>query len=239
MRGFFAACLVLLSYGAAMAQFAMGITAGVNYGGPIGKIEGSGKPIPGLIGGAVFNYKLSPKWNLAAMLLYSSRSAEYQQTSTNDSTVYVTVGQNQVPVTTNYTSNINGTLRLHYIDVPLLASYYVTKCGTVDFGPLFSYIVAGSDKGTNDIVFVENGVFNQKVQYNNIGELNRFDYGATLGGTYHTKFGLNVALRASRSFRSVYRKGFFSSRGFTETGLYNTFVHLTLGYTFGNHASAN
>jgi hypothetical protein len=239
MRGLFVAYLVLLSCGAAIAQFAMGLTAGVNYGGPIGKIEGTGKPIPGLIGGAVFNYKLSPKWNVAAMLLYSFRGAEYQQASTNDSTVYVTVGQNQVPVTTNYTANINGTLRLHYIDMPLLASYYIAKRGTIDFGPQFSYLVGGSDKGTNDIVFVENGIFNQKVQYNNIDELNRFDYGVTLGGTYYTKFGLNVGLRASRGFRSDYRKGFFSSRGFTETGLYNTFVHLTLGYTFGNHASAN
>ena len=62
------------------------------------------------------------------------------------------------------------------------------------------------------------------------------DYGITLGGTYYTNFGLNVSVRASRGFRSLYKKGFFSSRGVTETGMYNTFVHLTVGYNFGEYA---
>lgn len=233
----FSIALFLLFALNARAQFSMGVNAGVNYGGPIGKVEGTGKPIPGFIGGAAFNYKISQKWQLAAMLLYSFRGAEYAQTSTSDSTVYVTINQQQVPVTAKYTSNIKGKIKLHYIDLPLLASYFITKHATIDFGPLLSYAVAGSDKGTNDIVFVENGVFNQKVEYNNYAEINKLDYAVSLGGTYHTKYGLNFALRASRGFRSVYKNGFFSSRGVTETGLYNTFVHLTVGYTFGKNAA--
>ncbi|UPT68510.1 MAG: PorT family protein [Sphingobacteriales bacterium JAD_PAG50586_3] len=227
----------LMAYGSfAFGQYSFGVAAGVNYGGPIGNIEGEGKPIPGFIGGPTIKRWFGEKWRLSASILYSFRGAEYSQTSTNDSTVYVTINQQQVPVTTNYTSNIKGTLKLHYIDVPIVVSRLIGKHSSIDFGPQLSYIVAGSDKGNNDIVFVENGVFNQKVAYNNFKELNRMDYGLTLGGTYYTNIGLSVSVRASRGIRSLYRKGFFSSRGLPETGLYNTFVHLTAAYNFGSYA---
>lgn len=229
-------CACIACYTTTLAQYSFGVAAGVNYGGPIGNVEGTGKPIPGLIAGATAKRWFGEKWRLSASILYSFRGAEYSQTSTNDSTVYVTINQQQVPVTTTYTSNINGTLKLHYIDVPILASYFIGKHSTIDFGPIVSFLVAGSDKGTNDIVFVENGVFNQNLEYNNFSQLNRVDYGVVLGATYYTNFGLNISLRGSRDFRSVYKKGFFGSRGVKETGLYNTFVHLMVGFNFGSYA---
>jgi hypothetical protein len=236
MRKLLTVFILLLVITNANAQWSAGLVAGIKYGGPIGKVEGTGKPLPGLIGGPTVKRWFGEKWRLSASVLYSFHGVEYSQTSTNDSTVYVTINQQQVPVTTNYTSNVKGTIRLHCIDVPIMVSRFIGKHSSIDFGPQLSYIVAGSDKGTNDVVFVENGIFNQKVQYNNFEELNRMDYGITLGGTYYTNFGLNVSVRASRGFRSLYKKGFFSSRGVTETGMYNTFVHVAVGYNFGEYA---
>ena len=213
------------------AQFNFGINAGMNFGGPLGKTEGKGRPIPGFIGGPVFNYQIQTRWKVSAMLLYSFRGAIYEQISKEDTTLFVTIGQQKIPVNTNYTSTVKGELRLHYFDLPLLVSYYYKKKYSFDFGPQLSYLFSGSDKGTNDVVFVYNGIFNQKILFDNFSRLNCFDIGFSLGTTYYTNFGLNISLRASRGFISIYEKDFFISNGQPEIGLYNTFMHLGLGYS--------
>lgn len=224
--------LFIASFSFVRAQFTVGMQAGVNFGGPIGKTEGTGSPVPGFIGGPVFSYRFTDSWKITAPLLYSYRGVRYEQESENDSTVYVTVGQQQIPVKAEYTSTVKGELKLHYIDLPVMVNYYYLKRFSLDFGPQFSYLFAGSDKGSNDIVFVDNGIFNQKIEYNNYSDINRFDAGFALGASYHTDFGLTVSLRGSRGFVQVYKKGFFSSMGQEETSLYNTFIHFTLTYSF-------
>lgn len=224
--------LLSLSVTSTWAQFSFGLQAGVNTGGPLGMIDGKGTPIPGPLAGLDIGYRISPKFSFSALVLYSLRAANYEQSLRGDSTVFVTVGGQQFPVETQYTNNVKGKLRLHYVDVPILARYYITQRSSIDFGLQLSYLFAGSDKGTNDVVFVENGVFNQRVDFNNFNELSRFDYGVSLGGTYYTKYGLSIALRASRGFVALYKKGFFTARGVAETSLYNTYAHFTLGYTF-------
>lgn len=221
------------------AQFTYGIKAGTNFGGPLGAIEGTGKPIPGIDAGLELGYKFSPKSTVVINLLYSFCAANYNQVSKGDSTVYVTIGSQQVPVNTTYTNNVSGKLRLHYLNIPLWYRYNVNKRMTIDGGPVFCYLFAGSDKGTNDVVFVENGIFNQKVAFNNINDLRHTDIAISLGGSYTTNYGLNIGLWALRGFCSLYRPGFFSARGAKEAKLYNTFMHLTIGYTFGKRKTDN
>lgn len=237
MKALVTGLCMLLCAGLLQAQFTYGLKAGTNFGGPLGNIEGSGKPFPGIDAGVEIAYRFTPKSSLALNLLYTYYAANYSQVNQGDSTVFVTVGSQQVPVTTTYTNNVNGKLRLHYLTIPIWYRFNINKRMAVDAGPVFSYLFAGSDKGTNDVVFVENGIFNQKVAFNNFADLRKTDIAISLGGSYTTNYGLSIGLWALRGFRSLYRPGFFSARGVKEAKLYNTFMHLTIGYTFGKRKS--
>lgn len=209
--------------------------AGTNIGGPVGKVEGKGTPLPGIDAAAVLSCRLTPKSSLSLGLWYVYATVKYSQVSQGDSTVYVTVGSSQVPVNTSFTSNINGHLKLHYAMLPLQYNFKLGKHASVEAGAFVSYLFAGSDKGRNEVVFVENGLFNRTVEYNNFGNLQKLDLGVTLGGNY--QFGRHFLLKvwALRGFRPLYKPGFFSSRGVAETGLYDTSVHISLGYNFGRN----
>lgn len=225
----FLTLLFVLFLTTAQAQFTFGLRGGVNYGGPIGKVDGEGVPYFGEHVGLEFGYRFTPKIALYADVMWSYKKVRYTQTSQGDSTVIV----NGFPLTIPYTTTVNGKLTLHYIDIPLLFQYKINKHGSVEGGFMFSYLASGSDRGRTDVVFVANGAFNRQEEFNNFNRLHRTDYGVMIGGSYHTNFGMSFSVRASRGFRPLYQKGFFSSKGNPEIPLYNTFVYLTAAYTFG------
>ena len=233
MKALVTGLCMLLCVGLLQAQFTYGLKAGTNFGGPLGNIEGTGTPIPGIDAGVELGYRFSTKSSFVVNLLYTFYAANYTQVSQGDSTVYITIGNQQVPVNATYTNNVNGKLRLHYLNFSVWYRYNLTKRVAIDAGPVFCYLFAGSDKGTNNVVFVENGIFNQTVAFNNYGDIAKTDIALSLGGSYTTNYGLSIGMFAMRGFRSLYRPGFFSARGVNEAKLYNTFMHLTIGYTFG------
>lgn len=209
--------------------------AGTNIGGPVGKVDGKGTPLPGIDLATTLSYKLSKKSSVSLGIRYVYATVKYSQVAQGDSTVYVTVGSSQVPVNTNFASNISGHLKLHYLMFPLQYNLKLGKHASAEVGAYLSYLLAGSDKGRNEVVFVENGLFNRTVEYNNYNDLQKLDYGITVGANYHFSKHFLFKLWALRGFRPLYKPGFFSSRGVTEAGLYNTSLHISLGYNFGSN----
>lgn len=219
---------------ATTATAQLGVRAGLNLGGPIGKLDGAkGFPIPGPQAGLYYNLKLNQRWGVNMDVLYSFRGAGYSSSARGDSTIYIQVGPGLVPVSTNFTSEVNGKMMLHYLDIPLQVEYKYGKSQrwSVTAGIMLSYLFAGEDKGITKVIFVEGGQFNQTINYNNINEINKLDYAVTLGGTYQLPRGFNVSLRASRGFVPLYPASFFVARNTTPTKINNTFMHFTAGYT--------
>ncbi len=233
--------VLLLSHGLwAQSPWQWGVRGGVMLGGPIpaksNPDSSSGKLAVGPSVGGFVEYSLAERWRIHAGLAYAYKGATYQQLYRNDTLMPLEIFPGVVDtVPTFYYADVNGKMALHYLDLPILAEWRATKHMWLQGGVYASALLGGSDKGDIQIQIGNGQVFpDTTTTFDNIQEIQRIDFGVTLGGRYEWKQGPFIEFRAQRSLRSLYRKGFFASQGLDEVALYHTQFYIGLGWIFGD-----
>ncbi len=108
-----------------------GITADVN----VNMMNGNGlssKSLVGYNGGAFATVDISKKWSLQPEVLYTLKNLKKGD---DFMTYYVNAGN----------SFANSDISLHYISLPVLLNYHLSKLLTVNAGPEYSFLVYHND----------------------------------------------------------------------------------------------
>ena len=225
-------CTLLSAYA---QHFSLG--AGLNYGGPLPTetVDSTdGKPLPGLMGGISYTIPINKRFSFSPALYYSFRGVEYSQSFTRDTLFTVVFNGTSGQVPSFYTAYVNGAMRLHYIDIPLLVSYQLKKMRLL-FGPYFSVLVAGKDAGHLRVVIGQGGCIDDyNDAYNNFTAIRKVEPGFIIGSIMPIYKNLGLESRVSRSFFSLYRPGALPDRGQGGGKMFNTFVHFGLVYKVNN-----
>ncbi len=211
------------------------IGVGFNYGGPLPtefKDSTSGNPILGLMAGMSYNIPISKRFSFSMALYYSFRGVEYSQSLTRDTLFTVVLNGISGQVPSFYTAYVNGAMRLHYIDIPLLIYYRIKKFQLM-FGPYFSVLVAGKDAGNVRVVIGSGGFFDDYIEtYDNFNAIRKVEQGFMIGSNMPIYKRISIETKVSRSFFSLYSPGKLPDRGQGGGKMFNTFVHMGIVYKF-------
>lgn len=209
------------------------IGAGINYGGPLPteKVDSaSGKIIPGLTAGMSVSIPLSTHLSFSPALYYSYHGLDYSQNITKDTLVTINLNNINGQVPSFYTAYVNGAMRLHYIDIPLLLTYRIKKFHFM-FGPYCSVLIAGKDAGRVRVVIGKGGFFDDYIEdFDNYKAIRRVEYGAMIGSNMPLYKNLSIETKVSRSFLSLYRPGALPDRGQGGGKMFSTYFYMGLIY---------
>jgi len=213
------------------------IGAGISYGGPIPTEvvdSTSGKPLLGAIAGLSFSFRINERFSLMPGLYYSFHGLDYSQSFTRDTLITVVFNGISGEVPSFYTAYVNGKMRLHYIDIPLLIGYRIWKF-QMKFGPYISVLLAGKDAGNVRVVIGSGGVlddYNEEI--NNYPALRKIEQGLMLGSNVPIYKKLSLEMTVSRSFFTLYNLDKLEDNGQGIVKMYNTYFQLGLVYKLKN-----
>jgi hypothetical protein len=188
----------------------------------------------GPMAGFSVNYQLKEKWRLSGGLGYAMKGASYWQDMRRDTMMPLEILPGVTDtVPTYYIAEVEGQMRLHYLEIPVSIQYVFGPHSWLTAGIYGGVLLAGKDVGTSQIQIGDGTLFpDTTLVFDNFPEMNRLDLGFSLGGGYAFESGLFIEMKAQRSIRGVYRKGFLSSQGLVEIPLYHTQFCMSLGWRF-------
>lgn len=218
-------------------QMEFGLKGGLNIGTPYGVAEkgASGSLGVGPMIGMTFAYDLGSRWTIHGEFLYSQKGAKFHTPVSGD-TIYrynTITPEDTIPseVHTIYNGVVDGKFDNKYIDIPLYASYAVSRRVRLLFGGYFAYLLEGQNTGSADIqvgdpahpfTTVTNEPFDQS------SGLNNWDYGAIIGATYITERRINFGLSLTTGLRSIYENNYKYIDGVVRNIYLQTYVQFSL-----------
>ncbi len=173
------------------------------FGGPLpqNNIQNSeGKALISPYGGFAFRKNIKHNFYVQFDVAYSLKGASYYTEYTRDTLIDIGIGI----VPSFYTAKVGGSMKLHYIDLPITLGYKISKKQSISLGVYTSFLFNGYDKGK---IFIQAGYgsfADQEIIYNNYSIINHQDFG--LNFKYNINFYQNFHLifSASRSTRGLY-----------------------------------
>lgn len=223
--------LTLLLSTQGWTQINIGPMAGINFGGPIGKVDSAeGNPITAFEVGLFAEFQFAERWSFKPHMYYTQKGAGYSQSYRRDTIVEIEIQGIKGEIPTFYRASVNGDVLAHYIELPLLVSYKNKKGFFIDAGPYLSFLVASKDKGHLRLDIGEDGFITDESDFEYTNAINPFEYGAVFSGGYEFNFGLSLYVKGTRSFTKLYKTSHFESLQQTEVKLYNTIVAFGLKY---------
>lgn len=211
------------------------IGVGLSYGGPLPtqvKDSTSGKVLPGLTAGMSYSIALNERFSFYPSLYYSFHGIEYQQSYTTDTLITVVFDETTAEVPSFYTAYVDGAMRLHYLDINFLFLYRIRKFQLI-FGPYFSVLFAGRDKGNVRVVIGHGGFFDDVYEtFNNYKAIRKLEPGIMIGSRMPVYKKIHLETRLSRSFLTLYNPGKLPDRGQGSVKMFNTFLYIALVYKF-------
>jgi hypothetical protein len=229
--------LFAISISSVFAQNQFGVNIGANYGGPIPTeldTASYGAGLPGFLVGIEYKLPIAEKITLHAGLLYNLRQFKYGTTQKNDTVVDVQIGNTNASVPTYYTADIQGKAMSHQIDFRLPVHWNFNEKSAILFGPYLSYVAGGNDKTVIDVQIGE-GTILDNVQETREGfdNINPFEFGFILGGTYHFSEKLSLNIEGVRAITPFYEDGYYASiNEGVEVKFYQTYVFVRFAYFF-------
>jgi hypothetical protein len=196
MRKIVLAVIAVLSLTYTQAQeVQFGAKAGVNFANLTGDDADGADARTSFHVGAVAEIKINEKFSVQPELLYSSQGA-----STKDKFEGIT---------------FESTLKLDYINVPIMAKYYVADSFSLEVGPQIGFLVAaeaeysmGGESETEDIK----------------DQLKTVDFGLNFGLGYKLDNGINFGAR--------YNFGLSNIGEDSDSDLKNSVFQISVGYLF-------
>lgn len=224
---------LLCALGSSYAQN-INIGAGISFGGPI-PVEvidsSSGQPLIGTVFSLSVTFPLNKRLSFTPGLNYSFRGLDYSQSFTRDTLYTVVIKGISGQVPSFYTAYVQGKMRLHYIDIPLLFGYRVWKFQLM-FGPYVSVLLAGKDAGHVRVVIGSGGFYDDYHEnFSNYHALRKIEQGFVLGSVTPICNNLSLEMKISRSLFTLYNLNKLEDMGQGLVKMYNTYMQLGLVYS--------
>ena len=192
--------LILLAYSVnAQQEVKFGPKAGVNFS-TLSNLSKT-KMLTGFYVGAVAEIKFTEKLSIQPELMYSSQGAKNEY--------FETLG--------GLTTKHHNHDKIEYINIPILAKYYITEGFSVELGPQFGFLVKAENK---DEISAEGTSFETKRDFKN--EVNSFDFGIGAGLAYDLPNGFFVNARYNFGITNVGKTDLYykdSKNGVTQVGV--------------------
>jgi len=206
------AVMGIIAFGTTVAQVSFGVKAGGNLTSLSGDVEGMSS-LPGFHAGGFAEFKLSEKFALQPELLFSMEggksSFKYQ-----DGTISMSSEEK---------------LKLGYINMPVMAKYYVTEGLSLELGPQVGYLI--SAKSDYDFRSTIGGVTIEESGSEDVKEfMKKTAFGASVG--------LGYTLKNNLYFQARYHLGLsnINDRADEENGsvatIKNNGIQLSVGFRF-------
>ena len=148
-----------------------GVKAGANLASLNGDLEDLKSKFSFHIGGVV-EIPITDKFSFQPELLYSSQGAEY-----DDGLDFGGI-------------SLNAKINLDYLNIPLMAKYYVIENLGLEFGPLVGFLISAEEDYDGET---------EDLKYN----LKSIYFGLAAGASYNLDFGLNFGLRYNLGLANI------------------------------------
>lgn len=189
----------LMSFGGAQAQefFNFGVKGGVNFATLTGDDadELDAKMKTGFHLGVLAEIMISDKFGIQPEVLYSTQGAK------SDASIFEEFG------------DVDVTLKLDYVAVPVMLKYFVSPGFSLEAGPQFSFLSKSE---------IEAEFGGEKESEDLKDDTESFDLGAALGVGYGLPQGFLVQARYVMGFSDVY----------TDSDARNSVIQLSVGWKF-------
>jgi long-subunit fatty acid transport protein len=176
-----------------------GVKAGLNLTNLTGDVEDASSLVGFQVGGFA-EFKLTEKFAIQPELLFSTQGAKNKFTDFDDSTY-------------EYDTKLN------YLNIPVLAKYYITEAFSVEAGPQIGVLLSAKEDGED-----------AKDYYKSV------DFGFNVGAGYNFTENLSVGLRYTIGLSSVYDTpdsiDGFEDFDFGDVSVKNSVFALAVGYKF-------
>jgi len=146
--------------------------------------------------GAVAEFLFSERFSLQPELIYSSQGAKMSD------------------------EGFDFIIKLNYINLPIMAKYYVTEGLSLEIGPQFGFLLSAKAKSEFDGESEEEDIKD---------ELNNFDFGINFGAGYKLENGLSFTARYNYGFSNLADS---DSEDLYDTNINNGVIQLSVGFNF-------
>ena len=192
--------ITVMSFAFANAQdVKFGLKGGINLSNFTGDIEDASSKVGFQVGGFA-EFKLSDKFAIQPELLYSTQGAKYKESEVN----YL------------YKETIN----LGYLNVPVMAKYYVIDKLSIEAGPQIGFLLSAKDKWEETYLGEKySGKESIKDSFKSV------DFSLNVGAGYDFTENVSAGIR--------YNFGVSNISDFGDNGkIHNNVISLSVGYKF-------
>lgn len=166
----------------AQQEVKFGPKAGVNFATLNGKDTDEAKMMIGFHVGAFAEIKFNDKFAVQPEVLFSAQGAKVKESGTE-----VVMG---VPV--NYEAE--GKIKLNYINIPIMAKYYITDNFAVEAGPYVGFLMAAETE--YEATMSAAGISQTEKSTEDIKDiLNSIDFGVGVGASFNLDSGFFIGAR--------------------------------------------
>ena len=177
--------LLLISYTPLQAQkYKFGQKAGLNLSTFAGDQTNNDNVRTAFHVGAVMEYNLSDKFSIQSELLYSEQGVS-DETQVDENT------------------NIERTKKFNYLNLPVLAKYYLTENLSLEGGPQIGYLLKAEFETVTTTNTTNVGVVTNSVNEDLSKNSSDFDFGLALGIGYKLKSRINFAARYTLGLTNI------------------------------------
>lgn len=229
----FSAAMAVIGFTQVSAQeFTYGPKAGLNMATLSGDDIENNDPKFGLHIGAAAEYMFNNKFAIQADLLYSMqglKQSAYQEFTFNGVTERL---------------DVDSTLKLDYINIPIMFKYYITRGFNIELGPQVGFLISAKAEVEAKATVSGGGQSSSESQSLNQDikdQTKGVDFGIGFGLGYKFENGLNLGARFTGSFVNVFEDAKSSSTNmdtddlqFNATGADagNGVISFSVGYMF-------
>jgi hypothetical protein len=196
-----------------------GAKAGVNFADITGDESDSFDGRTSFHFGAVAEIPVSEKFYFQPEIIYSEQGSDYKDSETDTDGEYT------------FTETAEGEIRLGYINIPVMAKYYVTEGLSIEAGPQVGFLI--SAKNEYDYTYTETSLEGDFTDTES-GEDDIKDY--VKGIDFGVNFGVGYKLESGLNFVARYNLGLTDANDDTnylgDSTYKNCVIQLSIGYFF-------
>lgn len=180
--------VAVMAFGLSNAQdVKFGAKAGLNMSNLAGDIENAEMKIGFQIGGFA-EIKISDKFSVQPELLFSTQGAKSEYSESD----------------VDYSYTEKSTLKLNYLNIPIMAKYYATEKFYVEAGPQIGFLMSAESKSEYSETFM--GTTESASTTTDIKDsLNSTDLGLGLGLGYNFTENIGAGLRFTSGLSNIYK----------------------------------